>query len=387
MADPRIHYVGPLDAPGNPTKRRKFSWRRLPVGFLLIVVAPTFLAAIYYLVIAAPRYVSEARFIVRSASTSQPSALGIALQGVGFSTGMNDALAVHEYMASRDGLRALEARFNVEAIFGRSVGDPLSGYPRLGQARSEEALYKTYRRFLTVGYDAASGISTLRVEAFRPEEAHALNLALLDSGESLVNRLNDRAARNAVADATDSLEKAKIELAASQQALTALRNSAQFLDPRTAAAESSELVGGLLVSIAQLRAERSQLAAEAPSSPQLPTLDNRIRAYEQQIEEARAKIAGNASSLAPKVGAFEELTIRREIADKQFAQATAALLSAEQEARRQKLYLERIVVPSRPDRPTEPKRWLAILTVFASGMLIYGVGWLVWAGIREHRQH
>lgn len=387
MADPKIHYVGPLGVPGKPTKREGFSWRRLPLGFLLIVVAPTLLAAIYYLAIAAPRYVSEARFIVRSASTSQPSALGIALQGVGFSTGMNDALAVHEYMASRDGLRALQARFDLEAIFGRAGGDPLSGYPRLGQARSEETLYKAYRRFLTVGYDATSGISTLRVEAFRPEEAHALNLALLDSGEALVNRLNDRAAQNAVADAKESLEQAKVELASSQQALTALRNSAQFLDPRTAAAESSELVGGLLVSIAQLRAERAQLAAEAPSSPQLPILDNRIRAYEQQITEARAKVAGNSSSLAPKVGAFEELTLRREIADKQFAQATAALLSAEQEARRQKLYLERIVVPSRPDRPTEPKRWIAILTVFASGMLIYGVGWLVWAGVREHRQH
>ncbi|KAK0357633.1 hypothetical protein LTR94_038660, partial [Friedmanniomyces endolithicus] len=61
-------------------------------------------------------------------------------------------------------------------------------------------------------------------------------------------------------------------------------------------------------------------------------------------------MAGDASSLATKIGPFEELTLRREIADKQLAQATAALLSAEQEARRQKLYLERIVEPSLPDK-------------------------------------
>ena len=49
-------------------------------------------------------------------------------------------------------------------------------------------------------------------------------------------------------------------------------------------------------------------------------------------------------------------------------------------------YLERIVSPSEPDKPTEPKRWLALLTVFASSLLVYAVGWLVWAGVREHRQ-
>lgn len=388
MADPTIQYIGPGSGLEQPAKRNHASWRqRLPLGFMVVVAAPTLLAAIYFLLIASPRYVSEARFIVRSASTSQPSAIGVALQGVGFSTGMNEAFAVHEYMSSRDGMAALKSEFDLDAIFGPAGADPLARYPRPGQPKSDEALYKAFRRFLTVGYDAPSGISTLRVEAFKPSDARALNLALLASGEALINRLNDRAAANAVSDAQESLRRAQNEVSSSQEALTALRNSAQFIDPRAAAAESSEVIGGLLVAIAQLKAERAQLAAEASSSPQLPILDNRIRAYEQQITEARAKVTGAASSLAPKVGAFEELMLRKEIADKQMAQATAALLSAEQDARRQKLYLERIVAPSLPDKATEPKRWKAILTVFATMMLIYGMGWLLWAGIREHRQH
>ena len=53
---------------------------------------------------------------------------------------------------------------------------------------------------------------------------------------------------------------------------------------------------------------------------------------------------------------------------------------------RPSLYLDRIVNANLPDRPTQPRRWIAILTIFASAMLIYGVGWLVWAGVREHRQ-
>lgn len=386
MADTNLKYLGAAEElrTVRPAKR---SWiKRAPLGFLIVVGVPTLVGGIYYGLIASPRYVSESHFVVRSASSAQPTGLGLALQGVGLSSGMNDAFAVHEYMTSRDSLKTLQSRFNLKAMLAPSGVDWFSRAPHPWEGRSEETFYKGFQRFLTVGYDATSGISTLRVEAFSAKDAHNINAALLDSGEALVNRLNERSAANAVRDAQRSFEQARAEVAVSQQALTSLRNSAQFIDPRTAVAESSEVVGGLLVTIAQLRADRAQLAAEAPSSPQLPIIDSRIAAYERQVEEARAKVTGSASSLAPKVGAYEDLVMRREIADKVMAQATAALLTAEQEARRQKLYLERIVSPSQPDKPTEPKRWLAWLTIFASSLLVYAVGWLIWAGVREHRQ-
>lgn len=386
MADTNLTYIGAADEPraARPAKR---SWRRrLPLGFLIVVGIPTLVGGIYYGLIASPRYVSESHFVVRSASSSQPTGLGIALQGVGLSSGMNDAFAVHEYMASRDSLKTLQSRFNLKAMLAKPGTDWFSRSPRPWEGKSEETLYKGFQRFLTVGYDATSGISTLRVEAFSAKDAQTINAAMLDSGEALVNRLNERSTANAVRDARVSYEQARAEVAASQQALTNLRNSAQFIDPRAAVTESTEVVSGLLVTIAQLRADRAQLAAEAPSSPQLPILDSRIAAYERQVAEARAKVTGSASSLAPKVGVYEDLVMRREIADKVMGQATAALLTAEQDARRQKLYLERIVAPSEPDKPTEPKRWLALLTVFASSLLVHAVGWLIWAGVREHRQ-
>ncbi len=386
MAEQKISYVGPLKATEGPRRKSVDIWKRLPLGFILVVVLPTLVAATYFLMIASPRYVSEARFVVRSPNVGQPSAVGLALQGVGFSNGMNDAFAVHEYISSRDGLKELQQSFDLNKVFDHPGTDFLSRYPRPGESRSEEGLYKAFKRFMVVGYDAGTGISTLRVEAFTAKEAQDVNKALLASGEALINRLNERASGNAVRDAKAALERAQTEVSESQQALTALRNNARFIDPRLAAAESTGVINGLLVTIAQLRAERAQVAAEAPSSPQLPILDNRIAAYERQVEEARARMAGDATSLAAKIGPFEELTLRREIADKQLAQATAALLSAEQEARRQKLYLERIVEPSLADKPTEPRRWRAILTVLASALLIYGVGWLIWAGVREHRQ-
>jgi capsule polysaccharide export protein KpsE/RkpR len=141
-----------------------------------------------------------------------------------------------------------------------------------------------------------------------------------------------------------------------------------------------------MTTVATLRAERAQIAAEAPQSPQLSSIDNRIAAFERQIEAERAKIAGGATSLASKIGSYEELIAQRELSEKELTQATATLISAEQEARRQKLYLERIVSPNQPDKPTAPNRWIAILTVLVSTLVAYGVGWLIWAGVREHNQ-
>lgn len=387
MAQSQVNYLGPMPEALTFREQRQPWWRRLPIGFLLVVCLPTALAMIYYLLIATPRYVSEARFIVRAANQSQPTALGVALQGVGLSNTSSDAYAVHEYIKSRDALRELGSRFNIPAILNPTGVDAFSRYPRLWEsAGSEEGLYKGFNRFVMVGYDSTTGISTLRVEAFRAQDAREISQALLAGGEQLINRLNERAVGDAVAEAQKSRDEARARVTGVQQQLTAFRNREGFIDPEFAARESSSLIGGLSATVAQLRADRAQLVGEAPQSPQLPILDGRIAAYERQIAAERAKVAGASTSLAPRVGIYADLELQRELADRELAETTSALLTAEQEARRQRLYLDRIVAPSMPDKPTEPRRWIAILTIFASTMLVYGVGWLVWAGVREHRQ-
>lgn len=387
MTENKLTYLGPLLLPGD--KKRPDAadiLRRLPVGFLVVVALPTLLAAIYYLFIASPRYVSEARFIVRAPAQSQVSALGVALQGVGFTNTSTDAFAVHEYISSRDGMLELNKRYDIASMLGRPGVDVFSRYPNPWEKTSKEGLHKGFSRFFTVGYASQTGISTLRVEAFRARDAQLLASALLEEGEGLVNRLNDRASTNAVAEAVVRRDEAGAKLAEAQRALANYRNREQFIDPARAAAESAQLIGGLLATLAELNAEKSQLLAEAPQSPLLPPVLSRIRAYEQQLQTERAKIAGSPNSLAPRVGEYELLVLNNEIADRELAAATAGLTSAEQEGRRQKLYLETIAAPSLPDEPAEPRRLMAILAVLATSLLIYGVGWLIWAGVREHRQ-
>ena len=361
---------------------------RIPWLFVLIVVAPTVLVGIYYLLIASPLYVSEARFVVRSRNQAQPAALGSLLQGVGISLtpGETDAYEVHEYMVSRDAAHELIRSHRLRALLARPEADFLTRFPRPFEGQSFENLYRSYHRFVTVGYDSQTGISTLRVEGFRPGDAQEIAQALLDGGEALVNRLNDRAAAVAVAQAQRQVLEAEAHGVEAQANLTTFRNAERLIDPERTSASGVDLVGRLEGQLASMRAERAGLAASAPESPQLPVLDRRIAAFSAQLESERTRIAGEADSLAPKVGEYERLTLARDLSVKSVEGAVTTLEAARLDARRKQLYLERVVSPDFPDKAERPRRLLTIFTVLITALVAYATVSLVIAGLREHRQ-
>ncbi len=381
---PILSYLGPL-SDGVVAAASKNKLGGVKFAFVIVVGIPTLVAVVYCLFIASPIYVSEAKFIVRTQAQEAPSSLGIALQRVGLAASSSDAFAVHEYINSRDAVRDLERRMNLREALSRSH-DPIEAFPRGFEGQSREDLYKAFKRFVTVGYDSTNGISTLRVKAFSPQDAQRIADALLTGGEGLVNDLNVRASQNSIKDAQKSLVDAEMRLQSAQAELTAFRSSAEYIDPAKTANEGAQLIGSLMINLASVRAERAQVAEGAPESPQLSILDSRIRAFEREIEAEKAKLAGEADSLAPKIGVYENLVLNREIADRSLAAARSSLDEAETRARRQGLYLDRVVNPNLPDKAILPKRWWNIMLVFLTSLLVFSIGALVWAGLREHRQ-
>jgi capsular polysaccharide transport system permease protein len=364
---------------------RRLGLRRRPL-FLLMVALPSLLAAIYYFLIAAPIYVSEARFLVRAASPAQPTNLNLVLQGVGLGATESDAFAVHAYITSRNAIDSLIRLHDLRAVLARPEADFLERFPRPFQRGRMEDLYKSYGRFVSVGYDGVTGMSTLRVSTFRSEDSRNIALALLASSEVLINQLNEQAESDAVTESTREVTDAQARLNIAQSNLTAFRNHERLIDPARASAQSSDMVSKLSTELAILRAERAGLAAAAPQSPQLAALDDRINAYNAQITEEQARIAGETGSLAPKIASYEELMQEREFASRALTSAVTSLEAARIEARRKRLYLERVVMPTAPDAAVEPRRIRGFLIVLVSSLLAYGATILVIAGFREHRQ-
>ncbi|MFS0741043.1 chain-length determining protein [Brevundimonas sp. 3P9-tot-E] len=378
-----IRLIEPARANGQATKKPWHAKSRT-VAFGIVVVLPTLIAASYYLLIASPRYVSESHFVVQRAGQGAPAGLGLALSGVGLNTTSSDAFIVHEYIRSRSSLEYLKTKFNVDRVFSPASADPLSRAIHPWGSKTNESRYKGVQRFITVGYDSTTGISTIRVEAFDPRHAQAINQALLEGGEQIVNSMNERASASAVEDARRTVSESTQRLQKAQDALTSFRNNQRFVDPEMTATEHSEIIGRLSGEIATLEAQLRQTRTEAPDSPLLPILQRRLDAYRTQLEQERAKVAGGAGSLAPKLGVYEALVFERDLASRTLTAANQAFENARIDARRQHLFLDRIVNPDRPDKATQPKRLISILTILAGSLLIYGCGFLIWAGMREH---
>jgi capsular polysaccharide transport system permease protein len=353
---------------------------------VLLVLAPTLLAAAYYGLIATDRYVSEARFVIRTAAkpASTIGGLNALLQLAGMSRSEDDAYAVRDFLTSRDALRRLRERLNLERIYGPPDADFVARWPSIFYGPSDEMLHLYFQRMLSVVVNSSSGLTTLRAQAFRAEDAQEVATELLAFGEDLVNRLNVRLQDDAVRVAAAEVTQAEERRIANQIAITAFRNRELILDPGRNSAIVVELIGRLSGELADLRAQIGEMQGNAPNSPQMNGLAHRAAAIERQIALERARVGNGSDGLADKIAEYERLMLEREFSVRSLSQAVSALEAARVEARRQQLFLERVVEPGRPDEATMPQRWRTALTVFGFNVIGFGVLWLIWSGLREH---
>jgi capsular polysaccharide transport system permease protein len=226
--------AAPAAESGVPPARRRWRDLRLPwflkPMFLLVVLLPTLLAGWYYGLHASDVYIAEARFVLRSPERAAASPLGQFLRGAGFARAQDDSYAVQDFMLSRDALRALDAQIGLRQAFSDRSVDRLNRFAALDGDDSFEALHLYYRKKVTLALDGASSIATLTTRAFTAEDAHAMNLLLLEMGEALVNQLNTRGRADLVRFAAADVAEAETRAKAAALALAAYRTRENVLD-------------------------------------------------------------------------------------------------------------------------------------------------------------
>src|SRR5205814_8797725 len=204
------------------------------IWFWAIVGLPTLLAGVYFFAIAADLYSSEVKFIVRGPPKAAMNALSAMLSSG--SAVSEDAFAVHEYVMSRDAVRRLEREVDLRGLLSRPEGDLITRFPGIWFWRKDfESLYSSYKRFVSVEAETTSGVSTLLVKAYRPEDAQRTARALLEFSEQLVNQLNERARQDSVGAFQREVDTTEQQIAKIQTELTAYRIQQKTLDPRSAA--------------------------------------------------------------------------------------------------------------------------------------------------------
>jgi capsular polysaccharide transport system permease protein len=352
---------------------------------LYLAFLPTILAVVYFGVIASDRYVSEAKFVVRTAAKPNGlSGLGSFLRMTGLARSQDDVFSAQDFMMSRDAVRQIEAKLPLADIYGRPEGDFIARYPSLFYGSTAEQFHTYFQWMLSVSFSSTTGITTLRVEAFRPDDAQAVVLALLDLGEQMVNRMNERIQNDAVRVASEEVSRNEQRLIAAQVDITNFRNRELMIDPARSSVIITELTARLDADLTQTRAQLTEMTAASPGSPQIGVVQRHIAALEAQIVKERTRISDPSTGLANKLVDYEKLVLEREFAKHALTAASAGLDTARAEARRQQLYLERIVEPNIPDFPIMPQRLRMMTTTFGLNVLGLLVIWLIFSGIREH---
>jgi capsular polysaccharide transport system permease protein len=352
---------------------------------MVLAFLPTIVAALYFGLIASDRYVSEAKFVVRTAAKPNGlSGLGSFLQATGLVRSQDDVFSVQDFMTSRDAVRQLADKLPLTEIYNRPEADFIARYPSLFYGATLEQFHRYFQWMLTVTFSSTTGITTLRVQAFRPEDAHAIALGLLDLSEQMVNRMNERVQNDAVRLAAEEVSRNERRLVAVQLAITNFRNRELMIDPARSSVIVTEVTARLDADLTQTRAQLTEMTAGSPSSPQIGVLQRRIAALETQILAERTRISDPSTGLANKLADYERLVLEREFAKQALTASSAGLDAARTEARRQQLYLERVVEPNSADYAIMPQRLRMTATTFGINIVGTFVIWLIFSGVREH---
>ncbi len=354
-------------------RRRPPVWRRFD-DLLLFVGLPAAAAFLYLFVIATPYYVSEAQFVVRSNSNSgSAGGLESLVQSQGLSRSSDETYVIDDYIKSRDIVRQLAANDHLREIFSRPETDAITRFPNFYSRNNFEQLYKHYQKWIKVDLDEGTGITTLRADAYRPQDARDFLGALLKHAEELINRLNVRSHEDAMHYANFFVEEERKKLADVETRLTEFRSATGMVDPTKEAMAAVGTLGNLNTQVAELEATLRQQIAVMPTNPGIADLKLRIKSYQDEIEKLRHQVAGAQGSTASNVATFEGLVLERELEAKSLGAAVDNLNEADREAQQGHLYLETITEPNLPDAPERLERILSFGLVLAIALSVWSI--------------
>jgi capsular polysaccharide transport system permease protein len=379
--------LGDLAIPGSEPyfiEEPRPSWLRRWALFIVMMVLPVGLGGGYFAFIASDQYASEASFYVRAVSDGSGGMVSIFSQPGTMARSAEDTYALNEYLRSRDMVDLLVREDGLKDVFARPGADLIARFPNFHSKDNREALYKHYRNYVTVEVDGTSGISTLQVRSFLPEDSQRIAAALLKHGESLINELNARARTDAVKLAQTEVDLVTKRLEQVQERMTEYRNRELVLDPMRQSAAALDGITKLATEVARQQAELAQTLAQTPNSPTIAPLRERVKALQNQVNQQRLQIVGGDKSIVSKLAEFEKLTLEREMGIKSLASALISLETARHDAQKQQLYLETITQPHLADQATYPKRLLMILLVIGVSFALF---WMARTAVNVLKAH
>ncbi|WP_072237305.1 capsule biosynthesis protein [Campylobacter coli] len=339
---------------------------------------------IYYILIAADRYVSTITMSVKS-TTGSTQASGVLSLLTATSNTSEDIKFLQGYIESLDMLKILDEKIHLKELYNEQYIDLFFS---LSSSSSIESYLKYYQSRVKVHVDDKTGLLNVEVEGFTPESAHLIAKTIMQESEKFINEISHKAAREQMSFAEEELVKYKERYQKAQNDLIAFQNKYGVFDPLKQAEAKAGLVTQLESDIAQREAKLLTMQSYMnDSAPEIVTLKAEITALKKQLVKERSKISADNSSqkLNDLAAKFQDLTIEAGFAQSAYEAALKAYESARIEALRKIKQLVIVQTPDVPQSAKYPEKIYNILTAFIVLSLIFGVIKFVKMIIEEHK--
>jgi capsular polysaccharide transport system permease protein len=365
-------------------RRRRFPIRLL--SFVVVVLVPVALAAVYYFLVAADQYVAEFRFALRTVEPVRGEIGGILQGSIAPSPIGVDSYAVVQYLGSRDVIDDLGKTLDLREMFSRPEADWLA---RLDPPVSIEELVRYWKSQVDAFYDITNGTIVVRARAFRPDDALQLAQATLASAERLVNDLSARARHDTMSSSEKEVRRAERRLKTALARLREFRDREGVIDPRKTADATQALAGRIRDEIVRADTELSTvkhyMRADAPS---VRMLEARIQSLQTQLRSVESEVTDTQKSqsevLSRVMGLYEQLESARNFAEKAYQHALEALDRARMNADRQQVYIAGFVQPSLPEEALYPRRFRNVGIALLLCCAVWLIGAFIVQTAREH---
>jgi capsular polysaccharide transport system permease protein len=358
------------------------------IGFVLLVILPFLASSVYYAFIASNQYVAEARFAVRAVSgagdTSDAGDPGGATSALNMRSASQDAYVVTSFIHSTEILNRIGKKLDYRAMFTRQNADFLS---RFSSARSDEEFLKYWNDHVSAYIDVTSGIITLKVRAFTPDDSVKLADAIIEESEKLINELSERARNDIVQSMKADVQKSGKTYGDTLAALNQFQNASGLLSPQMQAKNSGTLLTGLLAQKLEFETRLFVMRqSNAQNSPTYQQLNLAKDSLDAQIEKMRSELTGpENASLAKALLDYSRLETDRMIAEKLYESAQKNYDAVLAEALRKTLYLAVFVKPVLPDESIFPRRVSTPLIILLALIVTWATLSLIWASVEDHR--
>ncbi|MBB2188713.1 capsule biosynthesis protein [Gluconacetobacter azotocaptans] len=346
---------------------------------------PTLFSAVYFFLLAAPQYVSETSFVVRGPAGQQGLVLSDLLSSQGENGATENTFAVQNYMTSRDAAALLRQNSELREAFNRPGADALARFPGWLHRDDFEHFFWYYKKHITAELDTSSGISTLRVRTFRPEDSKQIAEIVISASEALVNRMNERQRQNTIGSALHEVELAEEKYRSLSRDIARYRTTQSLLDPERQSQPLLEQIVGLEDAEIAVQLKLTDLLRATPQSPLIPVYQRQREALAARIVALQPRITGKDDSLVSRIPDYADLQVRRQLLERELAADATALAAARAEANRQAVYLDQVATPNLPDYAVYPHRLVSVIVTFVSCFALFLMARLLIAGAREHQ--